>query len=413
LTTSSPPSASSSRAEAPAAERPVLWLHSHFELPTGGTKFIYEVARRVAERRPLEMLVERASPLWRERYAEAGVPLHEIGGRTSTSMVYWGAFPAYLRRDERAIRAHAARSAALVSSFFPMPWLAGRVARRLGLRHVSLCFEPFPFFHDADVIGLYPAWKRALLAYLQRAYGPIDRGGIERADRLLTLNRATAEQVERVYGRAGAVPTYAGVDAEWFHPYSEEELRDLRERHGSGPLAIHSTDFSPIKRTDLALRAFAAAAVPRAKLLVTSTREDHGGLEEMRRLAAELGIGEQVEYLGFVSFADLPRLYSLSDALLQTGTAAGSGATTMSLPVKEALACGTPVVRSRATDEDVEDGVSGFLVDPHDFDGTGRRLAVLLTDRERGRQMGEAGRRRITELYRWDRVVDVVLDALR
>ena len=35
---------------------------------------------------------------------------------------------------------------------------------------MHLCFEPFPFFHDREVIGMYPAWKRALLAYLRAAY---------------------------------------------------------------------------------------------------------------------------------------------------------------------------------------------------------------------------------------------------
>jgi glycosyltransferase involved in cell wall biosynthesis len=84
----------------------------------------------------------------------------------------------------------------------------------------------------------------------------------------------------------------------------------------------------------------------------------------------------------------------------------------MSLPVKEALACGTAVIRSDATDEDVEDGVSGFLVDPANSPATGAKLAVLLGDRRRAGQMGEAGRGRIVELYRWDRVVDTVLEAV-
>ena len=156
----------------------------------------------------------------------------------------------------------------------------------------------------------------------------------------------------------------------------------------------------------------AASEVPEARLAVTSTREDPGQLAIMRRQAAELGIGEKVDYLGFLPFRDLPRLYSLADVLLQTGTSAGSGATTMSLPVKEALACGTPVIRSHATDEDVVDGVSGFLVDPADFHGTGKKLAELLADAALCRRMGEAGRQRISDQYTWDRVVDVVVESL-
>jgi len=396
------------------AERPITWLHSHFLLPTGGTKFIYEVARRLARRHPVEVLVERASPHWRERYESAGVPLREIGGPTSTSMAYWLALPAYVRRDRRAAVAAAGGSAALVSSFFPMHFAAVIAAGRADIRHVHLCFEPFPFFHDREVIGMYPAWKRVLLAYLRVAYRGLDAHGVRRADRLLTLNQATAAAIERVYGVTGAEPTYAGVDTQFFRPYSDDELADLRARHGDGPIVIHSTDYSPIKRTDLALQAFAAAGSPNGtspRLLVTSTREDPRAQRELADLAQSLSVAERVEFLGFLPYEDLPRYYSLADVLLQTGTAAGSGATTMSLPVKEALACGTAVVRSEATDEDVVDGVSGYLVDPQDVDATGDRIAALLADRARAREMGEAGRRRIVELYDWERVADIVLRA--
>ncbi|MEA2288531.1 MAG: 1,2-diacylglycerol 3-alpha-glucosyltransferase, partial [Solirubrobacteraceae bacterium] len=116
------------------------------------------------------------------------------------------------------------------------------------------------------------------------------------------------------------------------------------------------------------------------RLLVTSTREDPAVLADLQALAASLGIGDRVEFLGFLPFADLPRYYSLADVMLQTATAAHSGATTMALPVKEALACGTPAIRPASTDEDVEDGVSGYLPDPEDPAAYGARAAELLRD---------------------------------
>lgn len=392
----------------------VLWLHSHFELPTGGTKYIYEVARRMAKDRPVTMLVESASPLWRERYADAGIPLHEVGGLTSTSLAYWALFPVHLRRDLAEVDELAANGAVIVSSFFPMPWIAGRVARRRGLRHVSLCFEPFPFFHDREVIGMYPLWKRLLLKGLHVAYGRLDSSGVTGADALVTLNESTRREIARTYGRSDATPAYAGVDTDLFRPYAENEVAHLVRRFGAGPWVVHSTDFSPIKRTDLALRAFAECVRldNSARLLITSTRQDPTAELQMRRLAVKLGIEDQVVMAGFLPFEDLPRVYSMGTALLQTGTSAGSGATTMSLPVKEALACGTAVVRSRATDEDVEDGVSGYLVDPNDSVEAGARLAELISDPEQAATMGLAGRDRIMRTYNWSSVVNVLLQAV-
>jgi glycosyltransferase involved in cell wall biosynthesis len=147
-------------------------------------------------------------------------------------------------------------------------------------------------------------------------------------------------------------------------------------------------------------------------MAITSTREDQPELDRLMSRAATLGVADKITYLGFLPFADLPRLYSVADVLLQTGTSAVSGATTMSLPVKEALACGTPVVRSGVTGEDVEDGISGYLVDPTDSATTGARLATILGDKGLATAMGEAGLKRITSMYTWDRVVDVVENAL-
>jgi glycosyltransferase involved in cell wall biosynthesis len=391
----------------------VVWLHSHFQLPTGGTKYIYEVTSRLAEHLPLTVVVEDASDQWRERYASSAAALVEIGPPTSSSMAYWGAFPAFLTRDAWAVRRALSDADVVVSSFFPMPWVAART-RGAGVRHVTLCFEPFPFFHDSEVVGMYPPTKRRLLSLLKWAYAGVDRAGIASADRLLTLNESTAQQVRRVYGRTDAVPIYAGVDTALFRPYSAAEVAHLVGRFGDGPLCVHSTDYSPIKRTDLALESFALAlrAVPAARLVITSTRQSAAEEKTLHELVRQLGIEHAVTFAGFLPFEDLPRLYSLATLVLQTGTAAGSGATTMALPVKEALACGTAVVRSAATTEDVEDGVSGYLVDPRDVETTATRIADLLGDPVRANAMGLAGRARIQRDYTWPRVVGRVLEAV-
>jgi glycosyltransferase involved in cell wall biosynthesis len=72
------------------------------------------------------------------------------------------------------------------------------------------------------------------------------------------------------------------------------------------------------------------------------------------------------------------------------------------------MACGTAVVRSGATDEDVEDGVSGFLVDPRDVEATGQRLTQVLRDPATADRMGTAGRERVVRTYSWERVVGII-----
>jgi len=79
----------------------------------------------------------------------------------------------------------------------------------------------------------------------------------------------------------------------------------------------------------------------------------------------------------------------------------------------EAMACGTPVVVSRVggMSEVVDDGVTGYLVPPSDPEKLRDRLRLLLGDPELARRMGGAARRRIEDLFTWDRVAQRCLEA--
>ena len=79
----------------------------------------------------------------------------------------------------------------------------------------------------------------------------------------------------------------------------------------------------------------------------------------------------------------------------------------------EAMACGTPVICTNVASlpEIVEDGVSGFVVPPHDPATLGRRLQWLADHPGEAAAMGAAGRRRVVERFQWAHVVRRCLDA--
>jgi glycosyltransferase involved in cell wall biosynthesis len=99
-----------------------------------------------------------------------------------------------------------------------------------------------------------------------------------------------------------------------------------------------------------------------------------------------------------------------------------SGATAFAMPsvyepfgivFLEAMAFGLACVASDrcAMPEIVADGVSGFTVGAHDVDALGQRL-LDLTDPERARAFGEAGRRRLVERFTWDVVAAKIVAAI-
>jgi glycosyltransferase involved in cell wall biosynthesis len=79
----------------------------------------------------------------------------------------------------------------------------------------------------------------------------------------------------------------------------------------------------------------------------------------------------------------------------------------------EAMASGTPVICTNVASmpEIVEDGKTGFVVEPGDPAALGDRLRWLAGHPAEAEEMGAAGRQVVLERFRWSQVVDRCLDA--
>jgi glycosyltransferase involved in cell wall biosynthesis len=112
--------------------------------------------------------------------------------------------------------------------------------------------------------------------------------------------------------------------------------------------------------------------------------------------------------LGFVPREQLERLYERAAAVVLPSYREG-----LPLCVLEAMAHGRPVVATRVggIPELVEDGVTGFLVEPGDVAGLRAALERLLADPMLRRRMGREARARVAERCSWDRVTAATVAA--
>lgn len=78
----------------------------------------------------------------------------------------------------------------------------------------------------------------------------------------------------------------------------------------------------------------------------------------------------------------------------------------------EGMACGVPTICTDVASmpEVVEDGVTGFVVPANDPSTMREKLVWLAGHPDEARAMGEAGRRRVLERFRWDTVVERCLE---
>src|SRR3989344_9498339 len=120
---------------------------------------------------------------------------------------------------------------------------------------------------------------------------------------------------------------------------------------------------------------------------------------------SELGIGNNVKLLGLRN--DIPEILKTIDLFVLPTLQEALGTSFI-----EAMAMGKPVVGTKAggVPEVVKDGISGILVEPENPAALAGAIISLLRNRERMRQMGDAGRKIVEENYSIDVMVKRLYD---
>ena len=122
---------------------------------------------------------------------------------------------------------------------------------------------------------------------------------------------------------------------------------------------------------------------------------------ELRRQASELGVADQVYWLGFVSPSDLQVVYALARAV-----AIPSLFESASAPLWEAFRAGIPVVCSDVTSLPDQAGDAALLVDPIDHELWARAIQRIINDDPLRARLIAAGRVRV-ESFTWDRTAKI------
>jgi glycosyltransferase involved in cell wall biosynthesis len=204
------------------------------------------------------------------------------------------------------------------------------------------------------------------------------------------ISETTADDlVRRGVPRDRITVIYPGVDAAWYHPDGTPRT--------SRPTFLYVGRLKRYKGVEIALRALAAARQTRPDLTleIAGQGDDRPRLE---RLARTLGIGDAVQFLGFVGEEDKRRLLRRAWAVVFPSPKEGWGISNV-----EAAACGTPALASDSPGlrESVRHGQTGYLVPHGDWRALADRMVVLAADPELVARLGRAARG-FAEALSWD-----------
>jgi glycosyltransferase involved in cell wall biosynthesis len=270
---------------------------------------------------------------------------------------------------------------------------------RTGIPLVATIHHPITFDRRVD-LNSARGWRRLSV---RRWYGFLAMQGrvARRMRHVLTVSRSSARDIVSDFGvapeRIEVIPL--GVEPEVFQHYQDPRV--------PGRIVAMASADTPMKGIATLLEAFAKLRTERDVELLLITRPKPGGRTE--RLIDQLSIKDSVRFVSGLSDTDLAEVVGSAEIACVPSLYEG-----FSLPTVEAMACGTPLVVSRAgaIPEVVgEDGVCADLVTPGDVGELAGALEALLDDPERRHRMGAAGRRRALEKYSWRAVAEATAAA--
>ncbi len=239
-----------------------------------------------------------------------------------------------------------------------------------------------------------------------RLVGEVEQAFVERASFLVANSRATVETLRRVYG-VTAGPERCAVVPHGIEPADEAQVRPFEPERPPRELVVLYVGRLEKRKGILDL----FAAIPQVLRRVSHVRFVVAGADNSRNDGFQIRMGTDypthfrrrhsrlaglVTFAGQVSDARLYELYRSCDLFVAPSLYESFG-----LIYLEAMSFAKPVIGCRAggIPEVVEHGVTGLLVEPEAPKALAEAIVSLLTQPERLREMGLAGRRRLLERF--------------
>lgn len=236
------------------------------------------------------------------------------------------------------------------------------------------------------------------------------------AKRVVSISRFT----DGLVGRFGVPASRREVVNLGTRQFTSEEAR--RDRDAAfGPVregtfvCLTLSRLVPRKGVDKALEALARVVARRKDILycIGGAGPDRPRLESM---AASLDLQDHVRFLGRIPDEKLGLCYASADLFVLPSRTSDHppDAEGFGIVFLEAGACGTPSLggASGGIPDAIDDGVTGFLVDPMDPEAIAERVLRLMDDRELLGRMGAAARAR-ARASTWERAAEAYFRAFR
>ena len=319
--------------------------------------------------------------------------IHLPGGPTETALN--GLFP-HLPEFSQALLEFQIETGLTYQAVHSHYWLSGWVGQQMATEwrapHILT-------FHTLSLIKMQSrAGESEPATRLQ-----VERELMASADHIVAFSPHERDAMVRLYQadatRIGLIP--CGVDLSLFRPLDQQEVREKLGLNGEKVL-LYVGRIEPLKGLELLLHTAAQLQTfEQIRVLVVgggAGRDQE--IDRLRELAKSLNVDKVFDFIGRVDQQDLPLYYNAADVCVVPSFYESFG-----LAALESMACGTPVVATRAggLSTIIQHGRTGYLKAWRCPEAFASSVEMIISSRNLQHSMGLAARRRAEGLS-WDNV---------
>ena len=264
----------------------------------------------------------------------------------------------------------------------PIGGVIGRICGKLAkVPHVIYTAHGFHFYDGA------PLLNRTVLKLAEMIMAHY-------TDVIITMNQEDFDAAKkfrlRNNGKVYCIPG-VGIDTASYKNVAVDKssLRASLGLKENDIVCISMGDLIKRKNYGVAIKAIAECKIPDVNYLICGKGPE---LENLQQMAKELGVENQIHFLGFRT--DIKELLQVSDIFIFTTLQEG-----MPRSMMEAMASGLPCIASsiRGNIDLLEDGKGGYLVPVDDVSAVAEKLRILAFDKQLRKQMSERNLIRILD----------------
>jgi glycosyltransferase involved in cell wall biosynthesis len=254
------------------------------------------------------------------------------------------------------------------------------------------------FRHVPNMISIKDRWSLNLQFHLR----------LRKANKIITVSQNSKDDIIKYYGipENKIVVIYEGVDSSFRVISDGEEKRAIAIKYNlPDKFILYVGTYLPHKNIDTLLRAYnRLRSHNRISHALVLAGKKGRNFSLINSLINELGLNNDVRTIGYVPPEDLPYIYNLSSAFVFPSFYEGFG-----LPLLEAMACGIPVVASRASCLPEIGGDAAIYFSPKDSLELAEVLKKVIEDKAIRHNAITKGLRRIDN-FSWRRMAEKTLE---